>query len=370
MPPRLAVLPQYLLPKKTLTALAGVLARREAGQLTTAAIRWFVRRYGVDMSEAAFGDVRDYRTFNDFFTRELKPGSRDMANSDFICPVDGAVSQFGAIEKDLIFQAKGHRYTIEALLGGNRPAAMAFENGWFSTIYLSPRDYHRVHMPCDGKLEAMTYVPGALFSVNPTTARGVPGLFARNERVICEFSTAFGPLALVLVGATIVGSMATVWHGTVNPPRSRKIRRWTYEKHGAPIVLRKGDEMGRFMLGSTVVVLMPRPQDHGMNFNPGWQPGTAVRLGHAMASYAPVENAVHNPVDNNTDGPAEPGVATVLSPPQADLQEPASELPPEPAQAVARPPDNASVPVLASADPPADDFSADPQDKPVIPSPP
>lgn len=315
MPPRLAVLPQYLLPKKTLTALAGLFARAQAGSLTTQAIRWFVRRYGVDMSEAALGDVRDYRTFNEFFTRELKAGSRSMANSDFICPVDGAISQFGAIKNDVIIQAKGHSYTTEALLGGNRPAAMQYENGWFATIYLSPRDYHRIHMPCDGKLEAMTYVPGSLFSVNPTTARGVPGLFARNERLICEFSTAFGPMALVLVGATIVGSMATVWHGTVNPPRGRKVRRWTYEAHGAPIALRKGEEMGRFMLGSTVVLLMPRPDGFGMAFNPGWQPDGPVQLGHAMASYQPLEQAV----DKSIVEPAAP-VPTSISAPGAEEQ--------------------------------------------------
>jgi phosphatidylserine decarboxylase len=298
--PRLAVLPQYLLPKKLLTALAGVFARREAGKLTTAAIRWFVKRYAVNLSEAAFSDVRDYRSFNDFFTRELKPGSREMAASDFICPVDGAISQFGQIAQDLIVQAKGHQYTVESLLAGHRQSAMQYENGWFSTIYLSPRDYHRVHMPCDGRLEAMTYVPGTLFSVNPLTASSVPRLFARNERVICEFSTAFGPMTLVLVGATIVGSVATVWHGTVNPPRGRKIRRWTYESHGAPIVLRKGDEMGRFMLGSTVVLLMPRPEAHEMNFNPSWQPGGAVQLGHAMASYAPLEKETGCSVDNSS----------------------------------------------------------------------
>lgn len=351
MSPRLAVLPQYLLPKKTLTAIAGFFARQEAGALTTATIRWFIRRYGVDMSEAAFADVRDYKTFNEFFTRELKAGSRDMADSDFICPVDGAISQFGAIDRDRIFQAKGHHYTIETLLAGNRESAMQYENGWFSTIYLSPRDYHRVHMPCDGKLESMTYVPGALFSVNPLTARGVPGLFARNERVICEFSTAFGPMALVLVGATIVGSMATVWHGTVNPPRSRKIRRWTYETHGAPIVLRKGDEMGRFMLGSTVVLLMPRPEGFGMNFNPLWAPEGAVRLGHPMASYQPVEQAVHKSVDKEDVAPV-------------DVQERPLEAPAI-ADATAHGGTSADVGAPSAAQ--GSELAADPQDKPIRP---
>lgn len=344
--PRLAVLPQYFLPKKLLTVLAGVFARHEGGQLTTAAIRWFVKRYAVDMSEAAFHDVRDYKTFNEFFTRELKPGSREMAGSDFICPVDGAISQFGAIEKDLLLQAKGHHYTVESLLAGHKQSAMQFENGWFSTIYLSPRDYHRVHMPCDGRLEAMTYVPGSLFSVNPVTARGVPSLFARNERVICEFSTTYGPMVLVLVGATIVGSVATVWHGTVNPPRRRKVQRWTYESHGAPIVLRKGDEMGRFMLGSTVVLLMPRPQDHEMNFNPGWFPESAVQLGHAMASYVPVEAPIQASSVDKLDGlgadhPMEAG--------QTAVESVLHELAPEtPVQTSVEPSDQASNAVATS----------------------
>jgi phosphatidylserine decarboxylase len=192
--------------------------------------------------------------------------------------VDGAISQFGGIERDRIFQAKGHDYTCAALLGGDAALAAPFVDGLFATLYLSPRDYHRIHMPCDGRLTRMVHVPGDLFSVNPTTARGVPGLFARNERVVCLFESAQGPFALVLVGATIVGSMATVWHGVVNPPRSGQVRTWRYEQ--APVALRQGDEMGRFLLGSTVVLLFPKGP---LRFNPAWGPGRPIRLGEAMA---------------------------------------------------------------------------------------
>ena len=278
---RLAVLPQYLLPKQALTVLAGRFASARAGALTTAAIRRFVARYRVDMSEAADPDIASYATFNDFFTRALRPGARPIASSDVVCPVDGAVSQLGAIEHDRIFQAKGHRYSTAALLGGDPALASAFQDGSFATIYLSPRDYHRIHMPCDGRLLQMVHIPGALFSVNPTTARGVPGLFARNERVVCQFETPLGPMALVLVGATIVGSMATVWHGQVNPPRTGRLLRWDYaDQH---IVLRKGQEMGRFMLGSTVVLLFQRG---AVRFEPGWEAQRFVRLGEAMAQRA------------------------------------------------------------------------------------
>jgi phosphatidylserine decarboxylase len=275
---RLAVLPQYLIPKQALTALAGQLASKEAGSLTTSAIRWFVGRYGVNMAEAANPDIASYKSFNEFFTRPLQEGARPLAEADFISPVDGAISQFGAIARDQIFQAKGHSYSTTALVGGDRELAAQFENGSFATLYLSPRDYHRIHMPCAGKLTRMIYVPGALFSVNPTTARGVPGLFARNERVVCVFESAFGPFVLVLVGATIVGSMATVWHGVVNPPRSGVLREWRYDEN-ATVSLQKGDEMGRFLLGSTVVMLFPKDT---LAFNPGWAPAGAIRMGETM----------------------------------------------------------------------------------------
>jgi phosphatidylserine decarboxylase len=278
---RLAVLPQYLLPKQALTALAGRFATARAGGLTTGVIRWFVGRYGVDMSEAANPDIASYPSFNEFFTRPLKPGARPLAPADFICPVDGAISQFGAIERDQIFQAKGHSYSTTALVGGDAGLAGQFADGSFATLYLSPKDYHRIHMPCDGRLLRMIHVPGALFSVNPTTARGVPGLFARNERVVCVFDSAHGPFVLVLVGATIVGSMATVWHGIVNPPRPGHQREWHYDDKEQRYA--QGEEMGRFLLGSTVVMLFPRDV---MKFNVEWAPQRSIRLGERMGACA------------------------------------------------------------------------------------
>ena len=278
---RLAVLPQYLMPKGLLTRLAGRVAQGRRGASTTRLIRWFVGRYGVDMSEAAEPDVAAYASFNDFFTRALRPDARPLAQADLVCPVDGAISQFGRIRGDQIFQAKGHDFSTSALLGGDAELAARFDDGHFATLYLSPKDYHRIHMPCAGTLRRMVHVPGALFSVNPTTARGVPGLFARNERVVCVFEGAAGPFVLVLVGATIVGSMATVWHGVVNPPRPGRVREWRYDADDAAAVkLAQGAEMGRFLLGSTVVLLFP---PGGLAFNPAWMPGGAVRMGEMMA---------------------------------------------------------------------------------------
>ncbi|MFY8084067.1 MAG: archaetidylserine decarboxylase [Rubrivivax sp.] len=275
---------QHLLPKQALTSLMGWLAGARGGAATTATIRAFVRRYGVNMAEAAQPDAAAYSTFNEFFTRALQPGARPLAQADLICPVDGAISQFGAIDGDRIFQAKGHHYTTQALVGGDGALAAHFHQGLFATLYLSPRDYHRIHMPCAGRLLRMIHVPGDLFSVNPATAQGVPGLFARNERVVCVFDGEAGPWVLVLVGATIVGSMATVWHGVVNPPRPGTVREWTY--HDQDIRLAQGQEMGRFLLGSTVVMLFPRPPEGGtrLNFNPAWAPGRPIRLGETMAT--------------------------------------------------------------------------------------
>ncbi|KQQ40234.1 phosphatidylserine decarboxylase [Duganella sp. Leaf126] len=281
MSDRLAVLPQYLLPKGALTNFAGRVAGARGGAMTTRLIRWFVGRYDVNMGEALNPDIASYASFNEFFTRALRPDARPLANAAFICPVDGRISQFGAIEDDQIFQAKGHRFTTTALVGGDPALAAKFQHGSFANLYLSPRDYHRIHMPVDGKLTRMIYVPGELFSVNPTTARGIPGLFARNERVVCVFDTAHGPFVMTLVGATIVGSMATVWHGLVNPPRLPKVTEWTYDDQH--IVLKKGDELGRFLLGSTVVMLFPKDT---LRFNPAWQPAAPVRLGEAMAELA------------------------------------------------------------------------------------
>jgi phosphatidylserine decarboxylase len=276
---RFAVLLQYLLPKQALTIFAGKVAGAKGGAITARIIKWFVARYKVNMAEAANPDIQAYPTFNEFFTRALRSDARPLAQADFVCPVDGAISQFGAIEKDQLFQAKGHSYSTTALVGGDHDLAAQFQDGSFATLYLSPKDYHRIHMPCDARLTRMIYVPGDLFSVNPVTARGVPGLFARNERVVCVFASEYGPFVLTLVGATIVGSMATVWHGVVNPPRSREVREWTYDTQN--ITLKKGDEMGRFLLGSTVVMLFPK---NAMQFNPQWAATQAVRMGEMMGN--------------------------------------------------------------------------------------
>ena len=277
---RLAVLPQYLYPKRALTQAAARFANARAGRYTTALIRWFVGHYGVDMSEAANPDIASYPTFNEFFTRALKPGARPLAEADYVCPVDGAISQFGSIKADQLLQAKTHNYSTAALVGGDRALAAHFNDGSFATLYLAPRDYHRVHMPCAGRLTRMIYVPGTLFSVNPTTALGVPNLFARNERVVCVFDTDLGPFVLTLVGATIVGSMETVWHGVVNPKRTGEIREWHYD--GGQWVFAKGDEMGRFSLGSTVVMLFT--QRCNLEFNARWAPQGSVRMGEMMAN--------------------------------------------------------------------------------------
>ena len=280
MPNRLAVTPQYLLPKRLLTVFAGQVANWHGGAITHAIIRKFIAKYRVDMTEAADPRVESYATFNDFFTRALRDGARPIANAPFVCPVDAAISQFGPIEHDQIFQAKGHSYSTRALVGGDQALAHRFDHGHFATLYLAPKDYHRIHMPCEGRLTRMIYIPGDLFSVNPLTARHVPSLFARNERVVCVFDTPHGPFVNVLVGATIVGSVATVWHGVVNPPRTGNIREWRYDDQN--IVLAKGAEMGRFLLGSTVVMLFPKPP---LEFNTAWASARAVRLGEAMARY-------------------------------------------------------------------------------------
>ena len=287
---RLAVATQHLLPKQALTSLAGKVAGWQGGGATTALIRGFIQRYGVNMAEAAEADPAAYKSFNHFFTRALKNGARPLATGELLCPVDGAISQFGRIDGERIFQAfiqaKRHTYSATALLGGDSALAAHFHGGHFATLYLSPKDYHRIHMPCSGRLLRMIHVPGELFSVNPATAQGVPGLFARNERVVCVFEGTAGalqgkPWVLVLVGATIVGSMATVWHGVVNPPRPGNVREWAYQDQR--IELAAGAEMGRFLLGSTVVMLFPAGP---LAFNPQWQPGAAIRMGQNMADRA------------------------------------------------------------------------------------
>jgi phosphatidylserine decarboxylase len=275
------------MPKKLLTQFAGLVAGARLGGITHAIIRKFVAHYRVDMAEAAEPRIESYASFNDFFTRALREGARPLAAAPFVCPVDAAISQFGPIEHDQIFQAKGHSYSTRALVGGDQALAHRFDHGHFATLYLAPKDYHRIHMPCDGRLKRMIYIPGDLFSVNPLTARHVPSLFARNERVVCEFDCAHGPMVMVLVGATIVGSMQTVWHGMVNPPRTRAPREWRYDDRN--VVLARGAEMGRFLLGSTVILLFPQ---NVLAFTPDWAPTRSVRLGEAMATVIETEGAL------------------------------------------------------------------------------
>ncbi|GGF61163.1 archaetidylserine decarboxylase [Alteromonas lipolytica] len=246
---------QYVLPKHLISRLVGKLAAAEAGALTTWLIKVFIKQFKVNMDEAMYSQPEDYRTFNAFFTRPLKPGVRPIDdNDDTLChAVDGTVSQFGDIVGEDLIQAKGHKFTLSALLGGNPDLAKSFKGGKFATIYLSPKDYHRIHMPIEGKLTDMVYVPGELFSVNPLTAENVPGLFARNERVVTIYDTPVGKMAIVLVGATIVASIDTVWAGTITPPAGKHVTHWRYDEDEG-VSLAKGEELGQFKLGSTIVV--------------------------------------------------------------------------------------------------------------------
>ncbi|MCC4265494.1 archaetidylserine decarboxylase [Oceanimonas baumannii] len=277
MKDHLKILLQYLLPKHAVSRLVGKLAAAEAGALTQWLIKHFIRRYKVDMSEAAHSEPGHYKSFNAFFTRPLKEGARPVVDdpTTLAMPVDGAISQLAPIEQGRIIQAKGHDYSARALLGGDKALAAPFLGGDFATIYLAPRDYHRIHMPLDGVLRTMVYVPGELFSVNPLTASRVPELFARNERVVCIFDTSAGPMAMVLVGATIVASIETVWAGTVTPPPGKQVQRWDYHPDTAPR-LAKGEEMGRFKLGSTVVCLFGPDK---VALNEELVPGTPTRMG-------------------------------------------------------------------------------------------
>ncbi|HEI8954652.1 TPA: phosphatidylserine decarboxylase [Serratia liquefaciens] len=287
---------QYWLPKLALTRLAGWGADKQAGWLTQLVLKGFARYYRVNMQESQHPELSAYASFNEFFVRPLRDGARPIiSDANWLAlPADGAISQLGQIHGDQIFQAKGHNYSLEALLAGNYVLAEPFRNGLFATTYLAPRDYHRVHMPCNGVLREMIYVPGDLFSVNPLTAANVPNLFARNERVICVFDTAVGPMVQILVGATIVGSIETVWAGTVTPPREGIIKRWTYPEEGAEgaIVLEKGEEMGRFKLGSTVINLFT---PGSVQFAPQLNNGTVTRMGEAFAEIPAASAAVETP---------------------------------------------------------------------------
>ena len=265
---------QYLLPQHWLSKLMFRFARIENTWLKNTFTHWFVKAYQVDLSEANREQVEDYKHFNDFFTRSLKPGARPIADSKIICPVDGAASQVGSIDNTKILQAKGRSYSAQALLGSEEKAPI-FQDGFFATIYLSPKDYHRIHMPYDGKLVSMDYIPGDLFSVNQQTAQNVDNLFARNERVVCYFETEFGLCAFVLVGAIFVGSMLSVWHGQINPPYKKQVQHFDYQDQN--ITLKKGDEMGRFNMGSTVILLM---SNQGKQFK--LKASEVVRMGQAL----------------------------------------------------------------------------------------
>ena len=273
---------QYIMPQLYLTQLAGWFAKQKWGAVTHFVIKAFAKKYNVDMSEAKKENFSDYESFNQFFIRELKDDARKInENLTALClPADGRVSQIGHIDDDRLLQAKGHFFGLSDLLAGDEELVHTFKNGEFATIYLSPRDYHRVHMPCDATLRKMIYVPGDLFSVNPFLAEHVPNLFARNERVICVFDTAFGPMVQILVGATITASMSTVWAGVINPPRTGEVKVWTYQGDNA-IKLTKGQEMGAFQLGSTVINLFPA---NSVTLAEHLEVDVPVRMGEILAT--------------------------------------------------------------------------------------
>lgn len=278
---RIFIALQYLLPHHALSRLIGCLANCERPGIKNALIRRFIQRYDVDMEQAERKQPEDFKHFNDFFTRSLIAGARpvDDTSNGIVCPADGAISQLGPIRHGRVFQAKGHDYSLHELLGGDSERAKSFKDGLFATVYLSPRDYHRVHMPLAGTLKEMVYVPGKLFSVNQTTAENVPELFARNERVVCVFDTEAGPMAVILVGAMIVASIETVWAGEVAPAR-RRLQAFDYSEAGRqPVYLDKGAEMGRFKLGSTAIVLFG-PQ--AVQWQESLAEGSSVRMGQNM----------------------------------------------------------------------------------------
>ncbi len=276
----LKALPQYLLPGHLISRLTLAFTRIRAPWLKDRFGRWFARQFKLNLDEAVMSEVERYEHFNALFTRALKPDARPLDGDAkaVVSPVDGTISQFGPIEEGRIFQAKGRDYSLLELLGGSEGRAAPFEGGEFITIYLSPSDYHRIHMPLGGKLTEMVHVPGRLFSVNPATTRVIPRLFARNERVASIFDTDKGPLALVKVGAINVGSIETVWAGEVTPPAGRVVKRWQYE--GEP-ALAKGEEMGRYNMGSTVILVFPKGM---LSFDESLAPGMKLRMGQRIAT--------------------------------------------------------------------------------------
>lgn len=282
--------PQYVLPHFLLSNMMHCVTRCKNKRLKNWLIRWFINLYKVDMGLAEQRNIENFTHFNDFFTRSLKPSARLICpqTNAVACPVDGSISQLGNIKGDNIFQAKGQNYSLIELLGGNSARCETLFDGLFATIYLSPRDYHRIHMPIDGTLVGMTYVPGRLFSVNAATTRVVPRLFSRNERVIAYFQTAVGLMAIVLVGALFVGSIETLWHGAITPPHGKlAVNHWDY-KVGEPLpqpnadrLLEKGAEMGRFNMGSTVIVVYEK---NAISWDPQLHPHGLVQMGQQIAT--------------------------------------------------------------------------------------
>jgi phosphatidylserine decarboxylase len=272
---------QHIVPQHFLSRLVGSLANSRTPFIKNFLIKLFIKKYRVNMAEAEIKDPENFECFNDFFTRKLEVGARPLntENNAVICPVDGAVSAIGDIDVERIFQAKGKSFSLPALLGGDQHLADVFHGGKFATLYLSPRDYHRIHMPLSGTLEQMIYIPGKLFSVNQTTAENIDELFARNERVVCIFTTNAGPMALILVGAMIVASIETVWAGQVAPSKLKKHVEH-YHEH-APITIRRGEEMGRFKLGSTAIMLFPA---NVMSWEALLQTGNSIQLGQKLGS--------------------------------------------------------------------------------------
>jgi len=276
---RLFVALQLRLPTRFLSWLMYLITRVEASWFKNAFIRIFMRGFNISLAEAEHERAEDYRSFNHFFTRALKPGARNIAAAPaFLSPVDGTISQLGTIKEGRIFQAKGHDYSVVELLGGDALTAREFMGGQFNTIYLAPYNYHRIHMPVNGRLRHWRYVPGRLFSVNPATARAMPGVFARNERVVAIFDTDIGPVAMVLVGALFVGSMETVWAGQISPPHKRETEGGNFMTD-LPISLERGEEMGRFNMGSTVILLTA---PGAVQWDGVAQPGATVRMGQAI----------------------------------------------------------------------------------------
>jgi phosphatidylserine decarboxylase len=266
---------QKNVPQHGLSRLIGMLAASEQSLIKRTFIERFAKAYDVNMAEAARENLADFGSFNDFFTRDLKPNARPLADGAgaVVCPADGAVSQIGDIKQGTLLQAKGHRYSLNGLTGS---LSSGFEGGSFCTVYLAPCDYHRIHLPCAGTLTDSMAIPGALFSVNQKTEEGIEGLFLRNERLVCRFETTFGPMLVILVGAMIVASIETVWGGPQSPYRTEQ-----HTEHNESF--EKGAEIGRFLLGSTVICCFP----HGsVNLDDSWQAGTPVRMGQLMAQMA------------------------------------------------------------------------------------